>query len=536
MSAPGFFKKNRAGLIFLALLIAMFFVYRYPYSIQKGPFSIHYWRQSNGTSLALNYAKEDIGFFEPTIHWTGNSDSGKSIGEFPLIYFIVGKIWKLTGHRPFIFRLLNLLIFYTGLFYLFRFLKEFLEDNFWAIVLPLLLFTSPVLVYYANNTLMNAPSFGLVLVGAYYYWKYQRTGKTAPLYLSMLIFLLAGLLKPTALILFTGILIIHLLLLIRRLRKAFNISLRSRPIHLIPFAVVILGNIAWFQWVKNYNSNYVGGIFLQGIIPIWQAGLKEGLYIGTLFYNEVLGKFFNQSAFYLCILLFVWLLYKFRDTNLFLMSLTLLAFGGSLFYIILFYMAMSVHDYYLLNLVIVFPLILVTFLDYLRTNHPDLYRDRALKGTAIVGLILCVYGTMVVQRARYDLNDTFVKHTIILNQKEKDLYRYYQTRYSDYFEALESIEPYLRSLGIKREDKVLSIPDGTPNFTLYLMDQKGITDYGYTNLDETEKIEHIIRTGGKYLIINDPAILSRESLKPYTRDKIGQYKNVSIYRLESQSD
>jgi hypothetical protein len=533
MSRNGWFTRNRSDLIFLALLIVMFFVYRYPYSIQKGPDSIHYWRQSSGLSIALNYEKEDVGFFEPTIHWTGDDKSGKTVVEFPLIYFIVGKIWKTVGHYEFIFRLLNLLIVYTGLFYFFRFLREFLKDNYWAIVLPLMLFTSPALVYYANSSLMDAPAFGLVLIGAYYYWRYFQSGKNTSFCLSMSLFLLAGLLKLSSVVLFTSILLVHLLANIRYLQKKLDFKNIFRWQQLIPFSVVIIVNLAWFLWAKAYNEENIGGVFLQRLNPIWETELYEGLYIGRLFYTNLLGSMFNLPALFLSLLLFIWLLYKYRLSNPLLMGLTLLSFGGGILYILSFYKAMTAHDYYLVNLVIVIPLILVTFIDYLRNHHPGLFREKALKGVAMIGLILMVYGTMVDQRARYDIGDTFVKHTIILDKDKKDVYYSYQENYRNRFQALESIEPYLREIGIRREDKVISIPDITPNYTLYLMDQKGVTDYGHGHLKDSARIQHFINTGAKYLIVNDPGILDSLYLQPFLGRKLGSYENVSIFSLNN---
>ncbi len=531
MIMSGFLARNKSNLVFIGLLIVMFFVYRYPHSIQKGPFSIHYWRQSSGLSIALNYEKEDIGFFEPTIHWTGDLENGKTVVEFPVIYYLAGKLWKVFGHHEFIFRLINLLILYTGLFYLFMFLREFLKSDFWAIVIPLILFTSPTLVYYGNNTLMNTPAFGLVLIAAYYYWHFIQTGKANPLYVSMSIFMLAGLLKLTALILFTSILLIHLIAIIPRLKKVLNIKNLFRPVHLVPFAIVIIINVAWVQWVKAYNAENISGIFLQGLNPIWKTTLSDGIYVGRLFYYELLGTMLSIPAIYICMLLHIWLLFNHRRANPLLLSLSVITLGGTFLYFLLFFKAMTVHDYYLINLIIVFPLILVTFLDFLRNNYPSMVGNRAFKGVILIGLVLMVYGTMVRQRARYDLSDTFVKHSIILSIKQKNLYESYHHNYRYRFQALESIQPYLRELGIKRENKVLSMPDGTPNYTLYLMDQKGITDFGYGRLKDGERIDHFIATGVKYLVINDPKILSVEYLKPFLQDKIGEYKNVSIYRL-----
>ena len=40
-----------------------------------------------------------------------------------------------------------------------------------------------------------------------------------------------------------------------------------------------------------------------------------------------------------------------------------------------------------------------------------------------------------------------------------------------------------------------------------------------------------LRAGAKYLIISNPTHGSQEYLAPFIQDKIGQFQNVSIYRL-----
>jgi len=100
-------------------------------------------------------------------------------------------------------------------------------------------------------------------------------------------------------------------------------------------------------------------------------------------------------------------------------------------------------------------------------------------------------------------------------------------------EALETITPYLRSLGIKRNDLVISIPDHSINNSLILMDQKGFTDYGYvpTKGKPKERIEEFKAIGAKYLIVNDEKAVEDSEFLPYLENKIGEYKNVQIYRL-----
>ena len=121
---------------------------------------------------------------------------------------------------------------------------------------------------------------------------------------------------------------------------------------------------------------------------------------------------------------------------------------------------------------------------------------------------------MVVQRSKYDLKDTFVKHSFLINEEDRKFYNYFHDDYKRRFEALETITPYLRELGKEREDMVISIPDGSPNISLYMMNQKGVSGYGAAHVKDAERIWYYVERGMDYLIINDPWILNKEYLKP----------------------
>ena len=110
----------KTRLLFLAMLVIMFFLYRYPYSIQKGPYSIHMWRQACDLTWTKNYLEEGFQFFKPSVHWTSLNNRDQAAQQFPIINYTVALKWDIFGQHEFIFRLLNLLIVYLGLFYLFK--------------------------------------------------------------------------------------------------------------------------------------------------------------------------------------------------------------------------------------------------------------------------------------------------------------------------------------------------------------------------------------------------------------------------------
>jgi hypothetical protein len=103
--------------------------------------------------------------------------------------------------------------------------------------------------------------------------------------------------------------------------------------------------------------------------------------------------------------------------------------------------------------------------------------------------------------------------------------------YLNHIHRFENISPYLRSIGIGPDDKVLCLPDPSPIITLYFMNQKGWTDYS-TNLDST-RISWKINSGADYLFIYIDSLYSHPDIKPFLKDKIGEINDIGIYDISS---
>jgi hypothetical protein len=101
--------------------------------------------------------------------------------------------------------------------------------------------------------------------------------------------------------------------------------------------------------------------------------------------------------------------------------------------------------------------------------------------------------------------------------------------YKDFY----TVTPYLRSIGITRNDTVISIPDWS-HHTLYLMNQPGWTECYRINKDSVS-IQKSIERGAKYLIVSSSEEIEKKSyLKSFTRDSVGSYNKILIYRLSGQ--
>ncbi|MEI7595979.1 MAG: glycosyltransferase family 39 protein [Bacteroidota bacterium] len=516
-----FIKKPALVLFFLLILLSL--AYNFQEILFIGPYSIHQWRQTDCLSVTLNYFRENLNFLEPSINWIGAKGNGKVVAEFPIIYFIIGNLWKLFGQHESIFRIFNLLIVFTGLYHLYKLFKSQLQSSFWSIFSVLFLFTSPILVYYSNSFIADGPALGLALIACYYIWKYYSTNVRNALYLACVFFLLAGLIKLSSLLIFVALIPFQIYLIIKK-RKSY-------PVYTIsPFIIVIILIFAWLKYANIYNSANNDGLFLQGILPIWKMNALQIKTMAVALYNDLLPSFLNITALFIVLFMFIFSLINYKKANKFLISVNVITFAGVFAFIILFFQVFNVHDYYLVNLLIIIPLTILTFLDLIKKNYPNFLEIKSIKTLAVIALSMLIYHTAVINRMKYNAKDRIVKASIFIDKTTFDYWDWYHWYYSYSFKALETVKPYLRSLGIKRSDKVISIPDPTPNISLYLMDQKGFTDFGYAEKGE-ERIIKFKEMGAKYLIIFDPSLVNQEYLKPFLKNQIGTYDNISIFKL-----
>jgi hypothetical protein len=101
--------------------------------------------------------------------------------------------------------------------------------------------------------------------------------------------------------------------------------------------------------------------------------------------------------------------------------------------------------------------------------------------------------------------------------------------YAHYLKPFEEIGPYFTKLGIGKDDKVICLPDNTINISLYMMKRKGWTNYNVAM--GPVKIQDKIGHGAKYLIIYKDEVYDDEHIRQFITHKIGEFKNVDIYKL-----
>ena len=503
---------NTSKWIFLSLFILISFIYSYHKILFLPSQSIHQWRQADCLSITLNYYQDHNPFLQPSIHNLSSDGSGKTISEFPLVYYIVAQLYKIFGVHEFIYRLLNFLIFICGLFSVFKVFENTLKDSIYAIFLSLFIFTSPMIIYYANNFLMNSTALSLAFIGLYFFSKFFTESKTKHLYLMALFFSLAGLFKVTALLSFIAICGVFVL-------ELFNIKLvKNRKIfqfprkQIIPLSVVFLIQIIWYSYAKYYNAKYNSGIFLIGILPIWDlSSLKIQEIIGAVI-EHAKWDYFREETEKIFLIMFFYLFVLYKKTNKLLLFLTFVISVGLLLFIILFFYALQDHDYYTLDMTVLIPFIMLAFFLLLKQYYNKIFSSVLLK---IVVLSFLIHN---IDFGRRRINDRY------------DPSCWQEENYVKNLKVFEEITPYNRSIGIMKEDKVLSLSDQSINISLYLMNQKGWTNYGLVASDSVT-IKRLIKSGAKYLFIYDKETYKEINIAPFIKNKIGTFKKVDIYKL-----
>ena len=510
--------RGRIGsVLFVLIILTVSWYYGYHNILTYKPQSIHKWRQSDCASIALNYYQNGMNFFQPEVHnlASDNRTSGYAVGECPLLYYFIAVLYKIFGQNDLIYRLINTLIFFVGLFALYKMLEKWLEDTFWSIAVPVLLFTSPVVVYYANNYLTDSTSFAFVLMGWYFFFNYYRIRKYKQLILSLLLFTIAGLLKITSAI--NVIAIICLLLLSSRRWSGLNqqsdrlkISLKSGTPFVIYFAVII----AWYLFAINYNRNHQTEFFSTQIWPIWELSKETLLWIKDQMWTKDqmnvnwIRDYFHITLHIFILICFIGIMVFWKKIHPILRTLTLLLFTGVILFILLWFYAFGNHDYYIIGLLVLPLFILLSFTDLLKRKFPHIFNSPVIKICFALFLLFNISyaGKRLDWRYSGWINDYPVN---------KDLYE---------------ITPYLRSLGITPEDKVISLPDPTPCYSLYLMNQRGWTEHYQHNTDSL-KIQQSITLGARYLILTGEDVKQRPYLQSYIKKKSGEYNDISIYSL-----
>lgn len=511
--------------IFILALLIVSFYYNYHQILFKKPQSIHYPRQADCASLALNYYQDGMDFFHPEIHNLTSDDgtSGKCApSEIPFLYYLVAIFYKIFGYHDFIYRIINTLIFFLGLFYLFRLLNILLDDLFWSISLPLILISSPVIAYYANNYLTNTSALSFAIIAWFYFINYYKNARHKNLLLSALFFFLAGAFKITGLFSFVSLAVIFVFegLNIIRCRTDGVRIFQKGFIRIIPFGLGMVIILFWIIYAHRVNHTHDCYYFSTRSFPIWNMDPEAIRNVLINIRKIWLPEYFSIWTYLLLIILFIYLLIYRRSAHPLLFYTIMFLIPIILLYIIFQFFMLKDHDYYTINSYILPVFILIVSFSIMKEKHSRLFKSIIFKS-----LFLC----FILYNIWYAKSK--------LDQRYNDKENIYFTLH-DYYE----ITPFLEQNGILLSDTVISI-SGETQLPLYLMNRKGWVEHMETRFGEGEKIlynrdsagiQYSIDKGAKYMIVKDlEEIIVKPYLQSYATNLIGRFNEILVFDLKN---
>ena len=503
--------KKYSLLWFIFTLLIVSFYYNYHHILTLRPVGIHQWRNTISASYAQNYYHEGD-FFHPRTHGLlaeeGSSDV--AVSEFPIMYYFIAQLYKLFGFNETIYRLVNVLIGFAGLIFLYLFCRKRIGNNLLSFVIPLFVFTSPIYVFYTNNFITDATALSLALIGLYYLGEYYHEQNSKYIRWFLFWLVMAGLFKtPSLLIYFAVLAILIIQHVFKRLEMLPNRHLKRNYLWFLLSFVIMA---AWYAYAKIYTDAHGGGVSAVEIRPFWIIGNKTiGLTLEAMKMRFLNGNYHQPVFLIVSLLLTVLNIIFFRRYNRFYSLLMLFTFIGGISFTVLFFRSMRHHDYYQINNLMIIALIYISLGFYIKNNKPNWFRTYWFNGILAAGTLFLVIECKQFIDKRYSDYHHY--------SSNKNVHRY------------GHIRGYLDSLGISRYDTVYVTPDRSLGINLYLMDQKGYTDVMVPKGDINKRIEYVGEKSADYVIIGDTSEVNIDRINPDLAQKIGEKNGVFVFKL-----
>lgn len=523
------------NLVLLAFVILLFFLNFYSKTLFYRPSSIHQWRQTDCLSIAKNYYEEGMNFFQPKIHFQGAED-GKAVSEFPILNYTVAALWKVFGEHEFIYRLLEYLIFLCAMFFLYNTIIRFYGSVWLAFFSAGLFFTSPLLTYYSLNFIADVPAMSVGLIGFCCGLKFYHTGNLKSFYWALGLGTLAVLMKASALM-GLSILIFCAMVDIFNLNKFFGLkklfSTKTAP--LVSIIVAAGAILAWYRYALYYNAYDSNHVFLLTVLPIWEMGEEQLIYNLKKLFNDLFPVFLNRPMFFLFIGLVIYVASKFKKIDAYLRLAFLSSGLYFIFYILFFFQVFTVHDYYLTNLMIFPAITLICFAQLMHQSGALKESMAFVRAFVIVVMAFNALYSAAIYRLRMIEDDKMTYWYPFISDDDAKLAKYLFWAYGNGIGRIEDIKPVLRAHGIKREDKVLSIPDMSFDISLYFMDQKGYTIAREHLINDTTVADRFFKRNIKYVVLSDTN-LKREIAFRRVQDKLEPFfmynDKVQVFKVK----
>lgn len=477
--------------LFFGVLIAVLYASLNPVEyFSCRPQGDHAWAQCDRASVALNYFQYAYPFFEPHTHNVAYNPSGIAAGEFPLIPFLVSKLYGYFGFHEYIYRIFTLFFSLVGFFTVFMISRIFLSRIIFQISASVFWILSPNLIYYSTGFLPDSVSLSFFAI-AVYFLVYQEVISVKNILLFSLFSSIAVLLKSSVLFLVVAI-GFALLVTTYKIGESKRILLRFISL-IIPF----LFCLSWIIYARHSQQLYHSNIFKLGLLlpNTFQDLLDSGIRLAVN-----LPKFYPLPILFLICFSLAFLVRNFQSANL-LHVFTLSAFAmWALFFVVMMRNA-SHHGYYHIPFQIAISTLFISAAGIAEQKEWN------LKGIHFISIGLftfCSWGLYATTIHKISSHQEFI------NSQWKTL------------------EPVLRNAGIKNTDRVFSAVDPSYNISLYFMNQRGWTCP--EKVWDSYKIDAL--SDCQYAVFTDTTIAREPIIEKYLTTEIAAYGPLHIYKLK----
>ena len=246
----------------------------------------HSWRQATGLMVARNYFENNTSFFFPMVDET-NGGSGIIGMEFPILYYMQGKLGMIFGFHAGIGRLINVLISSIGLGYFYALLLRFIprKASFYA---TLLLGVSCFFMY-SRKVMPDTAAMAVYIIGVFYFFEALQWGRWKDTIWSLL-FMALGFLLKISVVPWISITFFAYFYFRNKPKKAWILFLP-----LISLLPAVCWYFIWNPYLALHYGNWynLGGSFLQGADAFFHEPK-------TLLHHLSFHPFFSYLAFFLC--------------------------------------------------------------------------------------------------------------------------------------------------------------------------------------------------------------------------------------------
>lgn len=468
------------------------------------PEGAHAWRQADALSQTMKFHQHpQAPFWRPSMHFL-HGKGGRGAGEFTGSYWLNARLWEWTGAEaplPATLRWTHVLVWLAGLMALFGWVRHLTESPFLAMLVPWFVQASPVVAFYAPSLLVNPMGLAFVFIAWWAAGRHRWVWAALAMMLAMLF-------RPTM-----GLGLVPLVLLAWRDEQWRAAAWAS--------AVAIGGAGAWVVWAKSYNATHESVYFLTSTSPLTEV-LKNGQWstFWTLFQDVMLQEWYPEEVRWLIGAAFVVVLVlaaRRRDMRFWAgwAVATLLAVGA---YIYMWFGRLNHHDYYLMDVHVLTPVLLVAFHQIL----PASPARRQLAG--FIGLVAIVWSSSSARdRAAMKWGLPAVpEHSKHFSGWEGAMWRNHHMIWRQRLEGMDSLASRWDALGVGEDAVLVCLPDASPNIALSRLGRDGYTGLYENDLKAGQRVAHYASLGATHFVVLDPQILNE-----------GEWNDVSMTPVDT---